>query len=72
MANGESSPIVDPELDKALSELLAQTEREPISPRLRELARRLETALDEARHRRAGKGGGNGGGGNGSAGGGLR
>ncbi|SFY22021.1 hypothetical protein SAMN04244548_03116 [Paracoccus pantotrophus] len=71
MANGESGPIVDPELDKALSELLAQTEREPISPRLRELARRLETALDEARHRRAGKGGG-GAGGNGSAGGGLR
>lgn len=58
MANGESGPVVDPELDKALSELLAQTEKEPISPRLRALAKRLETALEEARHRRRGESGG--------------
>ncbi|RDW12819.1 hypothetical protein [Paracoccus thiocyanatus] len=55
MAHSESGPVVDPELDKALSELLAQTEREPISPRLRELAKRLETALDDARHRQRDK-----------------
>ncbi|WP_323717950.1 hypothetical protein [Paracoccus aminovorans] len=54
MANSESGPVVDPELDKALSELLAQTEKEPISPRLRELAKRLEAALDDARQRRSG------------------
>ncbi|CAM3188945.1 hypothetical protein SAMN04488021_11177 [Paracoccus aminovorans] len=54
MANSESGPVVDPELDKALSELLAQTEKEPISPRLRELAKRLESALDDARQRRSG------------------
>ncbi|MEF9604876.1 hypothetical protein O4J55_22145 [Paracoccus sp. PXZ] len=58
MANGESGPIVDPALDKALSELLAQTEKEAVSPRLRELARRLEAALEDARHRQAGQGGG--------------
>lgn len=54
MANSESGPVVDPELDKALSELLAQTEKEPISPRLRELAKRLEAALEDARQRRGG------------------
>lgn len=54
MANSESGPVVDPELDKALSELLAQTEKEPISPRLRELAKRLEVALEDARQRRDG------------------
>ena len=48
----KSGPVVDPELDKALSELLAQTEKEPVSPRLRELAKRLEAALEDARHRR--------------------
>lgn len=58
MANGESGPLVDPELDKALSELLAQTEKEPISPRLRELAKRLEAALEDARQRQGGRGGG--------------
>lgn len=54
MADRESGPIVDPDLDKALSELLAQTEKEPISPRLRDLAKRLEAALEDARrHGRA-------------------
>lgn len=52
MANSERGPIVDSEIDKVLAELLAQTEKEPISPRLRELAKRLETALDDARQRR--------------------
>ncbi|QRZ12141.1 hypothetical protein JWJ88_05690 [Paracoccus methylovorus] len=55
MADRESGPIVDPDLDKALSELLAQTEKEPISPRLRDLAKRLEAALEDARHRRHGR-----------------
>lgn len=54
MANNEQGPFVDPELDRALSELLAQTAKEPISPRLRELAQQLETALRDARNRRGG------------------
>lgn len=52
MANSESGPIVDPEIDKVLAELLAQTEKEPIPPRLRELAKHLEAALEDARLRR--------------------
>lgn len=32
MAKGERGSIVDPQLDKPLTELLAQTEKEPISP----------------------------------------
>ncbi len=56
MDNSEYGPVVDPELDKALSELLAQTAREPISPRLRELAQQLEAALRDARQRREGGG----------------
>ncbi len=51
MDDSERGRSVDPELEKALAELLAQTAREPISPRLRELARRLEAALREARRR---------------------
>ncbi len=57
MGNSKYGPVVDPELDKALSELLAQTAKEPISPRLRELAQQLEIALQDARNRR-GQGGG--------------
>lgn len=53
MDNSEYGPVVDPELDEALSELLAQTAREPISPRLRQLAQQLEAALRDARQRRA-------------------
>jgi len=52
MANSDCGPVVDPELDKALSDLLAQTAKEPISPRLRELAQQLEAALAQARRRR--------------------
>ena len=52
MANSDCGPVVDPELDKALSDLLAQTAKEPISPRLRELAQQLEAALAQARERR--------------------
>lgn len=55
MAKGERGSIVDPQLDKPLTELLAQTEKEPISPRQRELARRLEAALEDVRHRRGGE-----------------
>lgn len=57
MADSESGSGVDPELDKALSELLVQAEKEPISPRLRELAKRLEAALESARRHRGGEGG---------------
>ncbi|SEH68062.1 hypothetical protein [Paracoccus alkenifer] len=55
MANSDSGPLVDPELDRALSELLAQTAKEPISPRLRELAHQLELALAQARLRDEGE-----------------
>ena len=51
MAKSDSGPLVDPELDRALSELLAQTAKEPISPRLRELAQQLELALAQVRLR---------------------
>ncbi|WP_294923386.1 hypothetical protein [uncultured Paracoccus sp.] len=51
MAN-DNGPAVDPELDKALTALLEQAENEPVSPRLRELAKRLEAALEDARQRR--------------------
>lgn len=49
MDDSERGRVVDPELEKALSDLLAQTAREPISPRLRELVLRLEAALEKAR-----------------------
>lgn len=52
MANSDCGPVFDPELDKALTELLAQTAKEPISPRLRDLAQQLEAALAQARERR--------------------
>ncbi len=55
MAKSDSSPLVDPELDRALSELLAQTAKEPISPRLRELAQQLELALAQVRLRHEGE-----------------
>ncbi|WCR18746.1 hypothetical protein [Paracoccus alcaliphilus] len=46
-------PVLDPKLGAALSELLAQVDAEPISPRLRELARQLEAALEDSRKSRA-------------------
>ncbi|WP_323010800.1 hypothetical protein [Paracoccus sp. (in: a-proteobacteria)] len=55
MAKGQRRSIVDPELDKTPNELLAQTEKEPISPCLRELARRLEAALENVHHRPGGE-----------------
>lgn len=45
-------PAPDEEVDTVLSELLAQAEKEPVSPRLRELARQLEAALALARSRK--------------------
>lgn len=45
----DPDPDTDPKLDKALSELLAQVERESISPRLRKLAERLEAVLNRRR-----------------------
>lgn len=44
--NGASS---DPELDKALSQLLELARNEAVSPRLRELAEQLEEALRKKR-----------------------
>jgi len=49
MREENEGPGLGPELDKALAELLEQTRKEPISPRLRELAERLAKALDKAR-----------------------
>ncbi|HWL57626.1 MAG TPA: hypothetical protein VNQ78_13275 [Paracoccus sp. (in: a-proteobacteria)] len=49
MQEEDEGPGLGPELDKALAELLDQTRREPISPRLRELAERLARALEKAR-----------------------
>ncbi len=46
-------PEADSRLDAALSELLAQVDAEPISPRPRELAQRLEAALRQSRKSRA-------------------
>ncbi|MFH5773177.1 hypothetical protein ACHFJ0_02935 [Paracoccus sp. NGMCC 1.201697] len=54
MTETRDVPGIDPELDKALSELLAQTGKEAISPRLSELAQRLESALAGAKARRGG------------------
>lgn len=52
MAINDDSHIADREIEKALAELLAQTQNEPVSSRLREIAIRLEAALEEARLRR--------------------
>ena len=49
MAGKDDTPRLEPELDKALSELLEQTRKEPLSPRLMELAERLSRALADAR-----------------------
>lgn len=49
MADGNPDHSLDPEPDKALSDLLEQARKEDVSPRLRELVRRLEAALAEAR-----------------------
>lgn len=48
MTKGENGPIADPDVASALADLLAQVEKEPISSWLRELADRLEAALDAA------------------------
>ncbi|SIT86685.1 hypothetical protein [Pontibaca methylaminivorans] len=52
MNENERIPVIDPEFDRTLSELLAEAETEPVSPRLRELAKRLEDALSQAKKRR--------------------
>ncbi|MBA4491681.1 hypothetical protein [Paracoccus sp. S1E-3] len=49
MPSDESDPAAASELDAALSELMAQTRKEPVSKELRELAARLEAALNKAR-----------------------
>lgn len=49
MLNSESGPIGDREIDRALSDLLAQAEKEQISPQLRALAHRLAEALEDTR-----------------------
>lgn len=53
MPQSEKGPTLDPEIAWAMAELLDQTGREPISPRLRALARQLETALAAVRDSRA-------------------
>ncbi|MFD1881164.1 hypothetical protein [Paracoccus pacificus] len=49
MPGDEGDPIVATELDAMLSALLIQAKKEPISKELRELAARLEAALQNAR-----------------------
>ena len=56
MTDDKNRPAIDPQLDKALSALLEQAGQEPLSPRLRELAGKLQAALDQAR-KKSGSGG---------------
>lgn len=51
MPESDKGPALDPEIARAMAELLDQTAREPVSPRLRALALQLETALAAARRR---------------------
>lgn len=51
MPPSDNDPGLDPEIARAMAELLDQTTREPVSPRLRALARQLESALAAARKR---------------------
>ena len=46
MQEEDDRPVLEPELKKALAELIDQTRREPISPRLRDLAGQLASALE--------------------------
>ena len=55
MAQHDPRPVVDPELDKALSDLLSRSAEEPIPPHLRKLAQQLEAALEQARRQRDGE-----------------
>ncbi|MBD9529872.1 hypothetical protein [Paracoccus sp. PAR01] len=55
MAQGKGNDPQDPELDRALADLLAQTRNEPIPPRLRELADRLAQALEASQMRQKGE-----------------
>ena len=55
MPSSDSGLVIDPDVDAALAELLIQTQKEPISPRLRELAKQLESALEDARVRQQNK-----------------
>lgn len=52
MADGSRDYPLDPELDKALADLLEQSRREELTPRLRELIQRLEEALSKAQKKR--------------------
>lgn len=56
MTQDKDRPVIDPQLDKALSALLEQAGQEPLSPRLRELAGQLQAALHQARQK-SGSGG---------------
>ncbi|MDS9468854.1 hypothetical protein RGQ15_14910 [Paracoccus sp. MBLB3053] len=47
MHEKDNGPTLGPELDKALSELVGRILKEPISPRLRELASQLARALEK-------------------------
>lgn len=54
MVDKDRTSILDGEVDRVLSDLLAQAEKEQISPRLRALAKKLEVALEDARKGRSG------------------
>lgn len=53
MLHVPKGPDLDPEVARAMAELLRQTAQEPVSPRLQALVKQLEAALAEARQRRA-------------------
>lgn len=53
MPQSDKDPVHDLALARAVTELLDQTAREPISPRLRSLARQLEAALAQTRNSQA-------------------
>ena len=48
MSHSDDDPGLDPEIGRMMAELLDQTSREPVSPRLLALARQLEAALAAA------------------------
>lgn len=49
MPLSDKDSAIDPEIAQAMADLMAQTAREPVSPRLMALVRQLEAAMATAR-----------------------
>jgi len=50
MADDDATPVpMDPALAAALTSLIAEIDKQPVPPRIRQLAERLEAALRAAR-----------------------